>query len=1422
MARVSFCIITIFLILISFSSWGESTQGFKNSKLKFKHLQVEHGLSSNVTSCILQDRRGFLWFGTDAGLNRYDGFQIKTYKDEGDHKNDLSNGVIKCLFEDKQGRIWIGTERGLNCYIPEIDQFKFYLSIKNDINSLSNNTITSITQDKFDNIWVGTFSGLNKLTGFTKDKEPLFKRVRHHPQIPESLSNNRIFCLTTDKEGNLWVGTEGGGLNLIKVDALKNDKEIFTHFTHLSNETRSIADNTIYNIYQVEDGRLYIGTDKGLSVLEKKDNQYYFYNYPKTEKERKKFKEHKIYSLGQDQENQIWIGTFGDGLIRINPKEDKYITYQHEPYNKQSLSRNFIFSIYSSKEGILWLATRETGIDRIDPNVQRFIHLKHIPNNKNSLSNNVIKSITEGSDGRFWFGTYGGGLNVYDPITDQFRNYKHSPSNTNSLSSNIIESIAFDHLNRLWIGTLKGLNLFEPEKEKFTRFEHDPTHQNSIANNNIWFVLPSKDKKGLWISTYNGLDKYDWEKDKFYHFKNNPNDPTSLSFNFTREVLEDKDQNLWVSTWGGGLDKLDLKKNTELGKAQFEHYRHISEDKRSISSDLVNVTFSDSKGNLWVGTQGGLNLFLKGSENFIRYTKNDGLADNVIKGILEDQEGYLWISTQKGMSKFNPETKTFTNYFQKDGLQGDIFNLSSCLLNSQKEMMFGGNNGVSIFKPEEFTERTNFPPAYINQLKVNNQLIRTGKIFNGRIPINKTLSSKGTIELKHNENTINIEFSAIEYSSPEKIKFTYILEGADTSWNHTDYKNRQVTYSVLKPGKYRFRVKTSNVGGEWNDEETHLSILITPPFWATSQAYLIYILMVLVLISYISSFLRNRIRIKKELQLEKEEHKKRNEINKFKLQFFTNISHEIRTPLTLISLPLQKLMEEGNQLSHTQKQTYFQSIDRNVNSLLHLINQLLDFRKVESNKISIHVKEGDICQLITPIIQSFSTSSIQKRIMIHFESTVNKFMVYTDNNIIEKILNNLLSNALKFTPIDGTIHIRLHTSNEVQIPSNMDIRGKNSDYFCISLKDTGIGMQESQIESIFERFTQLPQNSSTSTGTGIGLALSKKLINTHKGYIAVESKPGEGSTFYIWLPIDKSFYKEDEIATDNLSLANSKKEKTTAFSNPKLSELDKMDSVFNKEIKTSKEHTLLIVEDNDEMRLHIKEILKHKYHILEACNGQEGLEIALSKGPDLVITDVMMPVMNGLDFCNNLKKDLRISHIPLIMLTAKSTIEHEIEGLEQGADQYISKPFKLNHLKLVVRNLLTTQKQLQVKFTGKRNIPSPKEINVTSTDERMFEEMIETIEKHLSDPDFTVEELANTLGLSSVHLYRKLKSIAGITPNKFIRLYRLKSASQLLKQNKLRITEVGYIVGFSDPKYFRKCFKNEYGKSPSEYAKEFS
>ena len=1410
----------LFILLIT-ASWvkADNLWGKAKHQIKFKHLQVEQGLSSNVTSCILQDQQGFLWFGTDAGLNRYDGTEIKTYHCGNDGENGLSNGVIKCFYEDHKNNIWVGTERGLNRYSPVDEQFHYFLSNEKNIHSLSNNTITSITQDKNKDLWVGTFQGLNYLKGYNKDGQPEFMRIVHDPQDSKSLSNDRIYWLFTDKDGNLWIGTEGGGLNLLLAEDIKKGNISFTHFVYSPDNPNTISDNIVYSIFQKDDGNIYVGTDKGLSILQKQGNKFQIKNYLYTSTGGGNPSEIKIFSQIQDQQNRIWLATFGMGLTQFFPETGSFDAYQHQIYNNQSISRDFVYSVYSSREGILWLATRETGIDRIDPYIQRFIHLTHIPGQSSSLSNKIVKSITEGPDGRFWFGTYGGGLNVYNPKTNTFKYYKHSPTNKNSLSSNIIESIAFDHLNRLWIGTSKGLNLFDPKNEKFTRLEHIPNNKNSLTNNNIWSVLPAKDHSGIWIATYDGLDKYDWVKNKFYHFKNDPKNPTSLSFNYIRALLEDDNHNLWICTWGGGLDKLDQRKHTNLEKAEFEHFRHNPDDTTSISSDLVNTLFIDKNKRLWAGTQAGLNRLDPATRSFVQYSEKNGLADNVIKGILQDPKGMLWISTQKGMSKFNIKEDKFTNYFKKDGLQGNIFNLSSCIFNSKGEMMFGGNSGVTIFHPEKITERTDFPPVYFSNVKVNNHNLVPGTKLNGRIPLIKSLSSQSRIPLMYKENTLTIKFSAIEYSSPEKIKFAYRMDGVDKKWNITDYNNRQITYSSLEPGSYTFRVKTTNFCGDWNPKETIITFDIIPPFWATTLAYILYTLTLMSFLLYLGFILRNRIRIRQELQQEKEENQRRVELNQFKLQFFTNISHEIRTPLTLISLPLQKLIHEGDKLSSSQKQSYFKAIDGNVGILLRLVNQLLDFRKAENNKVKLRVEKAEICQLLKRYIESFTLTGQQKDIDIKFESQLEEYPAYADPRIMEKVFYNLLSNALKFTPQGGNINITLHPKGEISLPQDSEKQFEANDYFCISVKDSGVGIPQSELQNIFERFTQIQQTQDiTAIGTGIGLALTKKLILAHKGFISVESIPEKGSTFYIWLPANNKNYSKDQIKDNNHS---------SLFIDKKIIEqsipLEQIpsDNQINQKRANKKSQTLLIVEDNDQMRAYISDILAPHYNIVEATNGKEGLDKALAVGPDMVITDVMMPVMDGLELCRLLKKNVNISHIPVVMLTAKNTIEHQIEGLERGADQYISKPFKIEQLLLTVKNLLETRKNLQLQFSGIK-IPEPKEVSVTSADEKFLSKMIETIETHISDPDFTVEALAQQIGLSSVHLYRKTKSLTGMAPNNFIRSFRLKRAAQLLKQNKLRISEVAYLVGFSDPKYFRKCFKTEFGKTPTEYTKNNS
>ncbi|MCD6354790.1 MAG: response regulator, partial [Prolixibacteraceae bacterium] len=719
-----------------------------------------------------------------------------------------------------------------------------------------------------------------------------------------------------------------------------------------------------------------------------------------------------------------------------------------------------------------------------------------------------------------------------------------------------------------------------------------------------------------------------------------------------------------------------------------------------------------------------------------------------------------------------------------------------------------------IFNPENIEEQNSFPIIYFTGIKINNQNIHPNDKLNGRILFNKSLNLSPKIELKHNENVVTFDFTAIEYLYPEKIKFAYKLEGADKDWNYAPYNNRKVTYPGLKKGNYKFRVKASNINGEWGDNERTIDFYISPPLAKTNLAYFLYFVILLVVVYFIRKQIAARIKIKRDLAKEKEEHKRQVEIDQFKLQFFTNISHEFRTPLTLISGPLQKLISSKGKLSEKQNESYLNVMNRSVQVLSKLVDQLLDFRKAEKNKMKLRVRYSDIGEQLRILSDNFQDFAIQKNVQFSFESDHNSLHFWYDVDKVEKILYNLLSNAFKFTPVGGQITVKLKNKGEVNLPERVAEKSKD-DYFCLIVEDTGLGISAENKEYIFDRFAQIDSGKLKVSGTGIGLSFCKIMVENHRGFIDLESVENVGSKFFVWLPANEKVFAEDELVKEDsreIVLEN-----TAVFSPPLIPDID--DSGLDIQT-TAKDITILIVEDYSDLRNFLAEIFSKKYNVLLSSNGREGLTKVHNNGPDLIITDVMMPEMDGLEFTKSIKKNLSSSHIPVIMLTAKNTMDSEIEGLEMGADYYISKPFNVEQLQLVVKNILDNREKLHLKYTGVR-IPEPKEITIVSVDEKFMIKMGKVIEANISEPEFSVEYLASETGLSTVHLYRKLKALTGMTPNEFIRSFRMKRATQLLKQKKLMISEVAYAVGFNDPKYFKKCFKQMYGVSPSEYEKSF-
>ncbi|TKG90761.1 hybrid sensor histidine kinase/response regulator [Puteibacter caeruleilacunae] len=1386
--------------------WGKN-----ETEIIFNHLTYEHGLSSNVTNCILKDSQGFIWIGTDAGLNRFDGFDVKIYKHKSEDINTISNSVIRTLFEDSKGNIWIGTDRGLNIYNPNTQTFRHFLSEADKPGSISNNTISSITEDKNGDIWIGTFFGLNKLTEW-KNGIPIFKRYYTLKNKTNSFNNNRIFCLYTDSKDNLWIGTEGGGLYLLAANNKRSEAIHFDHIYSRRNDGSELSESTVFCINELSESNLYIGTDHGFTILKKNNNKYNTKHYI-ANNETNWFTENRVYSIVKDIKGKIWIGTFGGGLLQFNEVENSFRKYTNNIYDNKSISRNHVYALYPDRNGFLWIVTRETGIDYINPDIQNFTNINYHPDNKNSISSNIVKSISEDSDGNFWFGTYGGGLNKYNPRKYKYESYKLNPLETESISSNIIETTCIDHLGRIWLGTPTGLNMFDPKKNTFKTYKHNSSKPNSIVDASIWYILPAKDKSGLWIATYNGLDKFDWASNTFLHFKNNAKLKTSLSYNNIRALLEDSKGNLWIGTWGGGLNKLNLNKTDQLDSAKFIHYRRNYSTTNGISSDLVNTLFEDSNGNLWIGTQEGLSKYNPTTDTFTNYDVSSGLADNIVKGILEDKYGELWISTQKGLSQLNPNTNKFHNFYYEDGIQGNIFNLSSCLVNSRGELMFGGNSGISIFNPDDVKLTSNPPKVYIEDLKVNNTRINPGDILKDRVLYSLNLNRTDKIKLDYNENVIGLKFSAIEFSHPEKILFSYMLEGVDKTWQTTTYQNRAITYANLEKGNYKFKVRVSNIYGDWSSATKTISFQIFPPWYKTVLAYLGYSLFIIGLVLFVGRLILIRIKIKRELDKEKSERKRQAELDQFKLQFFTNISHEIRTPLTLISGPLQKLIHRNSKMNKAQIDQQLFTINRSVSILTKLVNQILDFRKAENNSIQLQIRYSDICKQLRGHIDDFNDYATDKNLKLNWNSSFNSIHYWYDIDILEKVFYNLLSNAIKYTSAGGNISIYLKNPGEIELPRNTP--HNKEDYFCFIVEDTGIGISDEDKKYIFERFYQINSANKNMPGTGIGLSLTKSLVEHHKGFITLESQLGKGTQFTVWLPATKSFFAPSEILTSNLAdeqnVSNEVHSIITTLNDDTIPDEDALNT-------ESKEYSILIVEDNADLRKFISDIFIQNYNVIVASNGQEGLINVEKHNPDLIITDIMMPIMSGIEMTKSIKKNINSSHIPVIMLTAKNTIDNEIEGLKTGADYYLSKPFNIKQLELVVNNTIESRIILQKKYSG-FNIPKATDPNVLSLDEKFIIKVTQIIDDMISDPELSVETLASMVNITTVSLYRKIKALTGMSPNEFIRSYRLERASKLLVQKKFKVSEIAYEVGFNDPKYFGKCFKKTYGVSPSEYVK---
>jgi signal transduction histidine kinase/ligand-binding sensor domain-containing protein/AraC-like DNA-binding protein len=1353
--------IVLWLSLVHFLAAAQGTD------LNFQHLSVQEGLSRSWVKCIYQDRAGFLWVGTSDGLNRYDGYDFKIYKYNPGDVNSINSNNVNVIFEDSKGNLWVGTQQGLNIYKRDFDHFESL--------DLIHNYIDCIFEFGNGELLVGSPGGL-----FLVD--PVKRKVL---QIFNDIYAEDILV---DDQKNLWLATYNG------LRLLDTSDYTFRNFVHDPADRYSISSNILRSLYQDSGGRIWVGTNNtGLCLLEYpygKPEKAVFKNFRHDPGRPESISMGAVLAISEDSRKNLWIGAENGGLNLVDLKnfdQDKcsFRHYTSNPTDNSSLSSNSIHSIYLDNQNTVWVGTYGGGLNYQNDLLQKFRHYKHIPNESSSLNNNHINAIREEGD-FIWLGTEGG-LNLMDKRTGQFRHFVYDANDKTSIGSNAVWALCRDKTGTFWVGTWAGgLNRLDTRSGKFLRFLNEPAGEQSIGGNSIYGII--NDMQGdLWIALMGGgLNKYDHTSNTFTKYLVDY-DNNSISNNWVFTILENSYGELWISTTTA-VDMLDRKTGI------FTTYTHDPSDTTSISYNGAIVIFEDSNRNLWFGTNAGLNMFQRGYNTFLHYDEGDGLPNSAVKAICEDDHGNLWLSTNNGISKFtnginHTRRPVFKNYDVSDGLQGNEFNSRSFCKGADGTIYFGGTNGFNSFHPDSIKDNMHKPVIVLTDFLIFNKPADIGT--NGS-PLKKHISQTRELRLPHKFSVFSIGFAALNYLASDKNQYAFRLDGFDSDWNYVGAR-RVATYTNLNPGSYTFRVKASNNDGLWNEEGVLLNIVVLPPWWQTLGAKFFYAFAILVSLYYFRKLTVNSINLKNRLRMEQIEKQRAEELNQMKLQFFTNISHELRTPLTLIVGPLGRLRKA---VSGSKE---LELIQRNINLLRHLVDQILDFRAMENKGMSLNLQSEDIIAIIRDTVQGFNDFAEQKNIFLTCTCVIRKLETPVDQDKIEKILANLLINALKYTPVNGKVDVHIFQRYVSENDRGM---------LKIEISDSGPGIAPENLDKIFERFYTSGNRAGSSFGNGIGLHLTKKLIELHGGEIVVRSTPGEGSVFTLSLPVeiqDQGLYREEMIYNRK------------AIKTEELPGNDK--NIRNSDAEHDK--TVLIIDDNAEICDYLQSFLENYFAVVTEREPLKSIEFITEHLPDLIISDVMMPELDGLELCKMIKTDIRFSHIPVILLTAKATTQDQIAGLETGADDYIFKPFDEDLLVTRVKNLIRQREQLREHFIGSDGIPNPKVAN-HSLDREFVSKIIAIIGENYHKTDFTVNHIIDQIGMSRSVFYKKYKALSDQPINDLVKSFRLAKAKELLLSNSMNISEIAFVTGFNDASYFGKVFREEFKMTPKDFSAKFT
>lgn len=1368
----------VYLILLAFLALSTNAQ----RKLDFQRLSIDDGFTSSRANTIIQDRKGFIWIGTWNGLNRYDGYQCKIYRPSYHDSTTISNREVVELLEDHSGNIWIGTSSGLNCLNPSTEQLKRFefenriISLYEDHENiiwigtwnaglykldpasgqidhfLTNDIISDIYEDSRNILWLATYNGLVNFDRNTGGYVRYLPNNEHN-----SISHTVVTQIIESNKGNLWVGTWGGGLNKVIVHPNKDE----TQFIHYKNQSRanSLSSNVVYRVYYDAYGNLWAGTwDGGLNLLEP------------------------------------------DEQIK-DPKEASFYICKNDLSDPYSISGNNITALFVDRSGVLWVGSSnidrasitKTGITRYKTN--QIVNGRYIDKAVRSFGkdgNNVLVGTTKD-------------VLQYKKINDSYKmvksieNLSYSYHNQQFTTNSVLSILK--NYEGLWVGTEDaGLLFFKNETptqgiNSTYRFLNSATSP-ALPGDKICSVVESKKLDNVyWIGTQeHGFAKLTYQNNQFSvtNYQTGKTENTYSDTNI-RAMLEDRNGKLWIGTQSG-LNYYDP------ASGNFQQFYFSIDDTSSINDNVINVLLEDYSGNLWIGTNSGLNKKVEKKEpdgsthiSFMGYPNVKYLGNEIINNILVDDDQKLWLSLYRGMIQFDPDSEIIRNqYFNKD-FQNVIINRGAALKGDDGTFFLGGGNGFLSFHPDNLFKNSFPPKVCITDLQIYNESFDDLKQTVKRYKNPEAISYTNSVNLSYKDAMLTFVFSAMDFKNPDKNKYTYFLDGFDKQWNEVGSRNT-ATYTSIPPGNYTFRVKAANNDGVWSQEPATLQVHISPPWWKTIWAYIAYIIIILGLLYFFKEYSIVEATEKGKLAIEHMKNEEEHRLNELKSQFFTDVTHEFRTPLTLILGPAKELVNNTNLDSYSSRQA--ELIKKNAHKLLQLVNQLMEFRKVEKGRMELLPQKTNIIQLIDGLYDSFKPMAESKEIDFRLNYRKQEILINVDVEKFEKIIYNLVSNAFKYTEDGGQISINVDSCVDTKLGKSL----------IIEVEDTGIGIAEENKDRVFERFFQANQKRTQSTG-GIGLYLTKNLVELHSGVIELESELGKGSLFRVTIPDNN---EEHQSSLSYQEPSDNNRDQDAANQN----EEDQAEKTQTAEKKNAP--TILIAEDDEDLNEFLVSGLSNIFNVIATFNGKEALEQAHKQNIDIILTDIMMPELDGFELCKILRKDLSTSHIPVVFLTAKTMKEDEIKGLKLGAVDYVYKPFNLVSLRLKIQNILENRKHIHERMRANQ-IMEPETIELSSLDEIFLKEAVEAVNKHLDDSTFDVEKFSQEIGISTNQAYRKIKALTGQTAKEFIRNQRLKIAASLLVQKKRSISEIIYMVGFSSPSYFTRCFKEYYGCTPKEY-----